>query len=140
MVRYPPPWCFLRFTQAHRCDTPFCNISRDNCAIPLKNKHGRVCDTIATSIARYEKYRCWASKALPEAIGGLLLLELLDVQQNILTGAIPRCIGHLLVLKMLFAGDNMYAGTVPSALAVLSALSHMVLSPAEMWAAVVKIR
>ena len=29
----------LSFTQAHLCDTPFCNISRDNCAIPHKNKH-----------------------------------------------------------------------------------------------------
>ena len=36
IVRYPPP--------------------------PHKNKHGRVCHTIATSIARHEKYRCWASK------------------------------------------------------------------------------
>ena len=31
-----------RFTQAHLCDTPFCNISRDNCAIPHKNKHENV--------------------------------------------------------------------------------------------------
>ena len=30
------------FTQAHLCDTAFCNISRDNCAIPHKNKHKRV--------------------------------------------------------------------------------------------------
>ena len=60
-VRYPP--LVLSFAQAHLCDTPFCNVSRDYCAIPHKNKHERVCDTIATSIARYEKYRCWASKA-----------------------------------------------------------------------------
>ena len=56
------PPLVLSFTQAHLCDTPFCNISRDNCAIPHKNQHERVCDTIATSIALYEKYRCWASK------------------------------------------------------------------------------
>ena len=31
-----------------------CNVSHDNCAIPHKN--------IAASIARYEKYRCLASK------------------------------------------------------------------------------
>ena len=60
MVRYPP--LILGFTQAHLCDIPFRNVSRDNCAIPHENKHERVCDTIATSIARYEKYRCWASK------------------------------------------------------------------------------
>ena len=32
MVRYPP--LVLSITQA-----PFCNVSRDNCAIPHKNKH-----------------------------------------------------------------------------------------------------
>ena len=37
-VGTPPKWCdtpplVLSFTQAHLCDTPFCNISRDNCAI-----------------------------------------------------------------------------------------------------------
>ena len=39
MVRYPR--LVLSFTQAHLCDTPFCNISRDNCAIPHKNKQAR---------------------------------------------------------------------------------------------------
>ena len=34
MVRYPP--LVLSFTKAHLCDTPFCNISRDNSAIPHK--------------------------------------------------------------------------------------------------------
>ena len=33
-----PPFV-LSFTQAHLCDTPCSNISRDNCAIPHKNKH-----------------------------------------------------------------------------------------------------
>ena len=28
------PPLLLSFTQAHQCDTQFCNISRDNCAIP----------------------------------------------------------------------------------------------------------
>ena len=32
MVRYPPS--VLSFTQAHLRDTPFCYVSRDNCAIP----------------------------------------------------------------------------------------------------------
>ena len=40
MVGYP--LLALSFTQAHLCDTPFCNVSRDNCAIPHKNKHERV--------------------------------------------------------------------------------------------------
>ena len=39
MVRYPP--LVLSFTQAHLCNTRFCNVSRDACAIPHKNKHER---------------------------------------------------------------------------------------------------
>ena len=43
----PPKWCdapplVLSFTQGHLCDTPFCNVSRDNCAISHKNKHERL--------------------------------------------------------------------------------------------------
>ena len=34
-VRYPP--LVLSFTHAHLCDSPFCSVSRDNCAIPHKN-------------------------------------------------------------------------------------------------------
>ena len=49
-VRYPP--LALSFTQAQQCDTPFCNISRDNCAMPHKNKHERV--------LRYYRYKCRA--------------------------------------------------------------------------------
>ena len=33
-MRYPP--LALSFTQAHLCDTPFCYVSRDICAIPHK--------------------------------------------------------------------------------------------------------
>ena len=63
MVRYPP--LVLSFTQAHRCDTPFCNLSRDNCAIPHKNKHERVFAILSLQVLRYmKKYRCWASKHL----------------------------------------------------------------------------
>ena len=29
---------------------------------PIKTSAKKFCDTIATRIARYEKYRCWASK------------------------------------------------------------------------------
>ena len=50
MVRYPP--LVLSFTQAYLCDTQFCNVSRENCAIPHKSKHERV-----SRYYRYEKYR-----------------------------------------------------------------------------------
>ena len=62
------PLLVLSFTQAHQCDTPFCNISRDNCAIPHKNKHERV-----LRYYRYEyraiKYRSWASKFISSCFG-----------------------------------------------------------------------
>ena len=37
MVRYPP--LAVSFTQAHLCETPSCNVLRDSCAIPHKNKN-----------------------------------------------------------------------------------------------------
>ena len=64
----------LSFTEAHLCDTPFCNISRDNCAIPHKNKHeivSRCYRYIVTSIERYEKYRYWGFKKWGLSNGGL---------------------------------------------------------------------
>ena len=45
-------------TQAHLCDTPFCNMSYDTCAISTKE----FCDSIAARKARYETYLCWTSK------------------------------------------------------------------------------
>ena len=53
-VSTPPKWCdtpplVLSFTQAHLRDTPFCNVSRDNCAIPHENRHERV--------LRYYRYK-----------------------------------------------------------------------------------
>ena len=61
MVRYPP--LALSFRQAHLCDTPFCNIYRAIIVrYPKKTSTKEFCDTIAASIARYEKYRSWASK------------------------------------------------------------------------------
>ena len=42
----------LRFTQAHLCDT----------RCPIRTSTKQFCGTIATSVARYDKYHCWASK------------------------------------------------------------------------------
>ena len=45
-VSTPPKWCdpplLMSFTQAHLCDTPCCNVWRDICVMPQKNKHERV--------------------------------------------------------------------------------------------------
>ena len=41
---------------------------------PTKTSTKYICDTIAASVARYEKYRCWASKAGRQfLLGGHLL-------------------------------------------------------------------
>ena len=50
MVRYPP--IVLSFTQAHLCDTPFCNVSRDNCAIPHENKHENSFAILSLQVSR----------------------------------------------------------------------------------------
>ena len=49
-----PPFGAL-FTYTYQCDSPICNISRDTCAIPRKTSTKQFCDTIAESIARYER-------------------------------------------------------------------------------------
>ena len=53
------PYCAMLFLRevstrpkAHLCNTPFCNIFRDNCAIPHKNKHEEV--------FRYYRCKCCA--------------------------------------------------------------------------------
>ena len=48
--RYPP--LVLSFTQAHLCDTPFCNISRDNCAIPHKEQARKSFAILSLQVSR----------------------------------------------------------------------------------------
>ena len=65
----PPEWCdnppWHVASHRHSCAIPHSATYR---AIivphPIKTSTKEFCDTIATSIARYEKYRCWASKHL----------------------------------------------------------------------------
>ena len=64
MVRYPPP---LRYLVSHRhiCAIPhFATYRAIIVKYPLKQTQKSFAITIATSIARYEKYRCWASNRL----------------------------------------------------------------------------
>ena len=42
---------------------------------PTLTSTKKFCDTIATSIARYEKYRCWASKARGTSHAWQLLVQ-----------------------------------------------------------------
>ena len=48
-----PPPLVPSFTQTYQCDTPFCNISRDTCAIPQENKH-----------EKYLRYYRWKYRAI----------------------------------------------------------------------------
>ena len=63
MVRYPP--LALSFTQAHLCDTPLCNVSRDNCAIPHENKQ--------ENVLRYYRYK--VSRDMKSIVAGPLRLR-----------------------------------------------------------------
>ena len=66
MVRYPP--LLLSFTKAHISVIPphFATYRALIVRYPIKTSTKEFCDTVATSIARYEKYRCWASKPNPQ--------------------------------------------------------------------------
>ena len=60
MVRYPP-WYLV--SHRHICAIPHFAIYRSIIVrYPTKTSTKEFCDTIAASIARYEKYRYWASK------------------------------------------------------------------------------
>ena len=57
LVRFPPP---IRFATPH-------------ITAQIKTSTKSLCDTIATRIARYGKYRCWASKHMCIVAGCFLL-------------------------------------------------------------------
>ena len=60
MVRYPP-WHLV--SHRHICAIPpFATYRAIIVRYPTKTSTKEFCDTIARSIARYEKYRCWFSK------------------------------------------------------------------------------
>ena len=54
----------ISFAQAHLCDTQFATYRAIIVQYFIKTSTEEFCDTIARSIARYEKYRCWVSKVL----------------------------------------------------------------------------
>ena len=62
MVRYPP-W-YLILHRHIRAIPHFATYRAIIVRYPIKTSTKQFCDTIATSIARYEKYRCWASKLI----------------------------------------------------------------------------
>ena len=66
MVRYPP-WYLV--SHRHICAIPhFATYRAIIVRYLTKTSTKEFCDTIAASIARYEKYRCWASKGIGVAV------------------------------------------------------------------------
>ena len=66
-VSTPPKWCetppWHLVSHRHICAIPhFATYRAIIVRYPTKVSTKEFCDTIAASIARYEKYRCWASK------------------------------------------------------------------------------
>ena len=58
--RIPPPYYLV--SQRYICAIPhFATYRAIIVPYPIRTSTKEFCDTIATSIARYEKYRCWAS-------------------------------------------------------------------------------
>ena len=63
-----PPWHFV--SHRHICAIPdFATYRAIIVRYPIKTSTKNVCNTIPTSIARYEKYRCWASKPRKQGKG-----------------------------------------------------------------------
>ena len=66
-VSTPPKWCdtppWELVSHRHISAIPhFATYRAIIVRYPIRTSTKEFCDTIATSIARYEKYRCWASK------------------------------------------------------------------------------
>ena len=66
-VSTPPKWCetppWYLVSHRHICAIPhFATYRAIIVRYPTKTSTKKFCDTVAASIARYEKYRCWASK------------------------------------------------------------------------------
>ena len=47
-----PPALVPSFTQTYQFDTPFCNISRDTCAIPQENMHENIYAILSLKVSR----------------------------------------------------------------------------------------
>ena len=63
----PPKWCdthpwYLISHRHMRAIPHFATYRAMIVRYPIKTSAKQFCDTVATSIARYKRYRCWASK------------------------------------------------------------------------------
>ena len=97
-LRLPPKWCdtpplILSFTQAHLCDAPFCNVLRDNRAIPHKNHKKQARKNFA--ILSLQVLRAMKTMATGPLSSGLLCVADRHISSVVLesgnaSGAFPR--------------------------------------------------
>ncbi|KAF8020225.1 hypothetical protein BT93_G0815 [Corymbia citriodora subsp. variegata] len=66
--------------------------------------------------------------ALPESIGEMQLLQVIDLADNNLSGSIPPSIGNCSLLKVLDLQNNSLSGLIPASLGQLQQLQSMHLS------------
>ena len=76
-----PPWYLI--LHRHICAIPnFATYRAIIVRYPQKQARKSFCDTIATSVTRYEQYRCWASKHIQsQARGGRRKLQAFGMQR-----------------------------------------------------------
>ena len=67
----------------------------------------------------------WLHGPIPDTLGELMDLEILDLSDNRLSEAIPDSLGSLDNLISLYLGDNRLSGTIPTALGNLSYLKNL---------------
>ena len=89
---------------------------------PIKSSTKEFRDTIATSIARYEKYRCWASKSK----ASMTLLDSLGLRATGLSGTILP-IASMHGIESIFLQGNRFSGSIPSGMACLKHLQYVFL-------------
>ncbi|WMV53345.1 hypothetical protein MTR67_046730 [Solanum verrucosum] len=65
---------------------------------------------------------------IPEALGNLTSLTMLDLEKNSLSGEIPAALGNLKKLQFLFLSQNNLSGTIPESLSGLPNLINLQLA------------
>ena len=91
---------------------------------PLGEWHGVTTDAAGRVTELYLGFN-GLTGTIPDALGDLTNLEMLDLEVNGLTGTIPDALGDLANLKILDLTSNRLTGTIPDALGDLASLQQL---------------